>query len=225
MKRSMKLIAAAAALGICLLLTGCYVSPDDDTNVEDKREPINTLVITTPTPTATTALVPDTVVVTPAGTPAGGNSGSNTDNNQPGNTVTSAPETTGSGSWTEWGSDGTVTPIPSGVTINLGDGSTVQPGTVTAGPETTAPAATTALPTTAVVTPTPTPPSLQIGFKGSESVRELQRRLKELGYYKGSIDGDFGENTEKAVKEFQKANGLDADGICGSKTLVVLFGY
>ena len=48
-------------------------------------------------------------------------------------------------------------------------------------------------------------------------VREMQKKLKELGYYKGSADGDFGPATEKAVKAFQKANGLTADGKAGQK--------
>ena len=63
------------------------------------------------------------------------------------------------------------------------------------------------------------PKSLQRGFTGSEAVRSVQRRLKELGYYKGSADGDFGPATEEAVKNFQRANGLTADGKVGEKTL------
>ena len=216
MSRKMKLISVAAMLSICLLLTGCYVSPDDDTNVEEQREVRNTLVITTNTPTP--GITPDVVSVTPVATPVSGNN-----NNQPVPTNGTAPDTTGSGSWTDWGSDGASTPIPVGEKINLGPGATALPDGTTPTAETTTPPSSTPVPTTAIVTPTPTPPSLQLGFKGSESVRELQRRLKELGYYKGSIDGDFGENTEKAVKEFQKANGLKADGKVGEKTKAVLY--
>ena len=50
-------------------------------------------------------------------------------------------------------------------------------------------------------------------------MRTVQRKLKELGYYTGSVDGDFGAETEKAVKAFQKANGLSADGKVGEQTL------
>ena len=50
------------------------------------------------------------------------------------------------------------------------------------------------------------------------------RKLKELGYYKGSPDGDFGSGTEDAVIAFQKANGLTADGKAGPKTLEKLYG-
>ena len=67
--------------------------------------------------------------------------------------------------------------------------------------------------------PSPTPKSLQKGFTDSDAVREVQKRLKELGYYKGSADGDFGPATEKAVIAFQKDHGLTADGKVGEKTL------
>ena len=71
-------------------------------------------------------------------------------------------------------------------------------------------------------TPTPTPASLKNGMSG-QLVRQMQQRLKELGYYTGSVDGDFGANTENAVKEFQKANGLSVDGKAGKNTLNKLY--
>ena len=52
-----------------------------------------------------------------------------------------------------------------------------------------------------------------------EAVRDVQRRLKKLGYYTGSIDGDYGNGTKTAVKNFQKRNGLSVNGKVGSKTL------
>lgn len=48
--------------------------------------------------------------------------------------------------------------------------------------------------------------------------KAVQQKLKELGYYKGSVDGVFGQGTRGAVIAFQKANGLTADGIVGEKT-------
>lgn len=56
--------------------------------------------------------------------------------------------------------------------------------------------------------------------KGSENaqVKTVQRILSSLGYSLGSIDGDFGSKTETAVKKFQKAKGLDADGVVGKDT-------
>ena len=62
---------------------------------------------------------------------------------------------------------------------------------------------------------------LRRGAKGAE-VEALQTRLKELGYYTGSVDGDFGNNTQNAVKAFQKQNGLTADGVVGAQTANML---
>ena len=237
MKKSMKLMALAVAAGICLLLTGCYVSPDDDTNGDGGNGgSVVSLVSPTPNPTSTTqSLRPDESTITvpeaTTPTPASGSStvvvlttpaAAETAGTQP--TVT---DVSGSGSWSDWGSGGaTSTTIPVGEKITLGDGTTPLPDGTTPAAETpasTGPAPTTPAPTTPIVTPTPTPPSLQIGFKGSDEVRALQKRLKELGYYNGSVDGDFGEKTEKAVKEFQSANGLKADGKVGEKTKAILY--
>ena len=59
------------------------------------------------------------------------------------------------------------------------------------------------------------------GSTGS-TVRTIQQKLKNWGYYKGSVDGIFGKKTKEAVKSFQKKNGLSADGIVGKKTLSAL---
>ena len=57
--------------------------------------------------------------------------------------------------------------------------------------------------------------------KGSsgETVKKIQTKLKEWGYYDGTVDGVYGSGTEKAVKYFQEKNGLTADGKAGQKTL------
>ena len=52
-----------------------------------------------------------------------------------------------------------------------------------------------------------------------ETVRQIQEKLSDWGYYSGSIDGVYGSKTEEAVKKFQRKNGLTADGIAGSATL------
>lgn len=62
---------------------------------------------------------------------------------------------------------------------------------------------------------------LKKGSKGSD-VKAIQKKLKELGYLSDSVDGDFGPNTEKAVKSFQKASGLEVDGVVGPITLAAL---
>ena len=62
---------------------------------------------------------------------------------------------------------------------------------------------------------------LRQGSKGGE-VKEVQRRLKQWGYYNGSIDGIYGAKTVEAVKKFQRKNGLTADGIAGKSTYEAL---
>ena len=54
--------------------------------------------------------------------------------------------------------------------------------------------------------------------KGSndDEVVKIQKRLAELGYYDGAIDGDFGDKTDAAFRAFQAAAGLYVDGIAGS---------
>lgn len=55
-----------------------------------------------------------------------------------------------------------------------------------------------------------------------ETVRKIQTKLKNWGYYTGSVDGIFGKKTQEAVKYFQRRNGLAADGIVGAKTAAAL---
>jgi len=59
------------------------------------------------------------------------------------------------------------------------------------------------------------------GSRG-ETVREIQRRLKNWGYYKGNIDGVYGYGTWSAVRGFQRKNGITVDGVTGSATLAAL---
>ena len=59
------------------------------------------------------------------------------------------------------------------------------------------------------------------GSSGSVVTR-IQQRLRDWGYYTYAVDGIYGSRTTAAVKKFQKANGLTADGICGEKTLAAL---
>ena len=58
----------------------------------------------------------------------------------------------------------------------------------------------------------------KLGSRGDE-VRRIQKKLKELGFYNGSVDGIYGSATKKAVIAFQKNCGITADGIAGAKTL------
>ena len=60
--------------------------------------------------------------------------------------------------------------------------------------------------------------TLKLNSQGTK-VSQLQTDLKQLGYYYAEITGNFGAKTEAAVKAFQKAKGLTADGVAGTKTL------
>lgn len=62
---------------------------------------------------------------------------------------------------------------------------------------------------------------IQQGSTGS-TVKTIQQKLKNWGYYTGSVDGIFGAKTLAAVKYFQRKNGLTVDGIVGPKTLSAL---
>jgi N-acetylmuramoyl-L-alanine amidase len=59
------------------------------------------------------------------------------------------------------------------------------------------------------------------GSSGSV-VTKIQQTLKSAGYYTYTVDGIYGSRTTAAVKKFQRAKGLVADGICGEKTLAAL---
>jgi len=86
------------------------------------------------------------------------------------------------------------------------------------------------------VTPTPSPMpaydsarppekirQMNVGTKG-EDVYWVQMRLTELGFYSGTVTGEYRGGTQKAVKAYQKAMGLEADGIAGRNTLNRLYG-
>ena len=59
---------------------------------------------------------------------------------------------------------------------------------------------------------------LEKGSTGSD-VKDLQTKLKKIGYYDAYVDGDYGDTTVAAVKAFQKKYNLTADGIAGKETL------
>ena len=86
-------------------------------------------------------------------------------------------------------------------------------------------------PDTSTPTPSPTPNAngwviptrtLRKGYTGDD-VKSVQSRLQELGYYTGSLDGNYGSGTMAAVEAFQGRNGLKQDGIAGSGTFGKLF--
>ena len=64
---------------------------------------------------------------------------------------------------------------------------------------------------------------LHYGSNG-QAVKRLQTALKNAGYYKGAVDGQYYDQTYAAVKAFQRAAGLSVDGIAGRKTQNALYG-
>ena len=61
------------------------------------------------------------------------------------------------------------------------------------------------------------------GSSGND-VYVLQQKLRQWGYYQGWADGTYGSSTYKAVIDFQRRNGLRADGVVGNETWSAL-GY
>lgn len=110
--------------------------------------------------------------------------------------------------WDNWGSDPATTAPGAGTTIEI---TTNRPANTIA--------VVTQQPTD---TPAPTASTLRKGASGTE-VRQVQQRLKTLGYLSGSVDGDFGSATKTAVIAFQRNNGLTADGKAGTATLNKLY--
>jgi peptidoglycan hydrolase-like protein with peptidoglycan-binding domain len=56
------------------------------------------------------------------------------------------------------------------------------------------------------------------GVSSVMSIKDIQAALKKLGYYTGTVDGVSGSKTINAIKKFQSANKLTADGVVGSST-------
>jgi len=131
-------------------------------------------------------------------------------------TATPTPSPTadvGQVNWNEWtfGNDDTVTtPTPENIiTVNNTNMLNVTPVQTTTQPQ---------------QTPDASVGTLRSGSSGA-AVTQLQTRLKELGYYTGSIDGQYGSGTVAAVRNFQSANNLTADGVAGNATQVAVYNF
>ncbi|MGN0963344.1 MAG: peptidoglycan-binding protein, partial [Clostridia bacterium] len=61
------------------------------------------------------------------------------------------------------------------------------------------------------------------GSTGS-AVKAMQLLLNSFGYNCGTADGVFGEKTLAALKKYQTAKSLTADGVCGPLTWTALIG-
>ena len=194
MKQRINLKAVLVVLLVLmpLVLSGCYVAP---TEIPANNQGGNTLNFPTYQPYVTN---PPTAapIITTTDAPDGYDSTISSINNIS-NTPIPLP-TANANTWTI----STVVPT-SGIDNNGIVVTTVTP-----------------LPYTPVPSPTPQG-SLKKGSNGND-VRNVQRKLKELGFYKGTVDGDFGDATEEAVKAFQKQYRLDVDGKVGANTLKAL---
>jgi murein L,D-transpeptidase YcbB/YkuD len=59
---------------------------------------------------------------------------------------------------------------------------------------------------------------LNFRLQSKERIENIQRALKNAGFYTGEIDGIAGMRTRRAIKVFQKSKGLQPDGVVGPKT-------
>ena len=66
-------------------------------------------------------------------------------------------------------------------------------------------------------------PTLVRGDRGYALIYTLQQRLKDLGYYTIKVDGIYGSGTQRAVREFQRINGLSITGKADNATQVLLY--
>ena len=57
------------------------------------------------------------------------------------------------------------------------------------------------------------------------TAKEIQLALQRAGYFQGTVDGKIGAKTRSAIRAFQAANNLVADGVAGSKTMIALQAY
>ncbi len=74
-------------------------------------------------------------------------------------------------------------------------------------------------------TTTPKPKLLKPGTNNNSNVKKLQTQLKKLGWFKGTIDSDFGPNTTQTVKKYQEAAGMArVDGVVDEETWDHIFG-
>ena len=109
-------------------------------------------------------------------------------------------------------------PVTSPVTTAVTTPVTTPTTTATTTQTTTTTSTSTSTTPTTTVSEVPTGQTLRPGMTGS-SVLALQQALTQLGYDPGGADGNYGNGTTQAVKEFQAAQSLTQDGIAGPTTL------
>ena len=58
----------------------------------------------------------------------------------------------------------------------------------------------------------PIPPRSSPESEGVSLAAKVQRKLKKLGYYTGTVDGEVGRGTRAAIRAYQEENGLEVNG-------------
>lgn len=199
-RRAKKRVAILAMLLVLsLTLSSCFIQPD--TTVEDPlTDNVGALPFENMTPLSSPTASP-TPTPTPSPTPD------------------STSNISGWESWTNTTDIAAPTRAPS-VTAYYSAPPGVSTPTATPYATATTIAAITVRPTATVAATDDG--TLRHGSSGT-AVSALQQALKSLGYYSGSVDGQFGTGTKAAVIAFQSANGLTADGVAGSRTLNRLY--
>lgn len=66
---------------------------------------------------------------------------------------------------------------------------------------------------------------MEYRLRSPDRIKKVQRALEQAGFDPGPIDGEFGPRTDQALRAFQKAQGLEPDGIVGVKTWTALSEY
>lgn len=193
--KSKRIAILLMLLMACWVLSSCYIDSDplsDPSGVVNNGEAPTFDSMFTPTPSPSPTPDPAQPSPTPDWVTFWEGEGSIT--NPPSNVAPTSPA----------GSGGLATNPPSSATAQTGNSIPV----TTATPKPTS---------TSSSSDTTASSVLKNGSKGS-AVKTLQKRLKDLKYYTGSVDGSFGSGTEAAVKAFQKANKLTVDGKVGNDT-------
>ncbi|MBI4227756.1 MAG: peptidoglycan-binding protein [Candidatus Omnitrophica bacterium] len=75
------------------------------------------------------------------------------------------------------------------------------------------------------IRPLPARPSADAPGHRVLTAREIQQALQRAGFYEGPMDGKIGPNTRVAIKAFQSAHHLTADGVAGTQTMRALQPY
>ncbi|MBR2925579.1 MAG: peptidoglycan-binding protein [Clostridia bacterium] len=214
-----RLLLAAMLVLACVMLSSCYTDPDDrafdngDFNLQGGMN-FQTVITNTPQVTATPTPAPTDAPTNTPDVSAGQSDwgdwtwGTDTATNPPSNVVTSAPS--------QGQNAGTPIVTSPPANTNTGSNTTNNTNNNTSGNSGSS--------SSSNNTGTTSSSTLRMGSSGAE-VKKLQNRLKELKYYNGVVDGDYGQGTYNAVKAFQANNNLTADGVAGPRTLEAIHSY